>query len=93
MALNDEKVAKYLRMSNLSSSSVLNHLRLWILQLEEHHEKVIADMETEDDYQSGYLHGLNHGIEHLRGQIAFIESQIKWTGELLEAQGLDLEGE
>lgn len=90
---NDKQVQEYLRMSNAASSSVLNHLRLWILQLEEHHEEILKDVQTEDQYQSGYIHGLNHGIEHLRGQIAFIESQIKWTSELLAAQGVDETGE
>lgn len=80
-------------MSNLASSSVLNHLRLWILQLEEHHEGILEDVQTEDPYQSGYIHGLNHGIEHLREQVAFVESQIKWTSELLSAQKLDETGE
>lgn len=78
-----------LRMSHSASSSVLNHLRLWILQLEEHHEDILRDIQTEDQYQSGYIHGLNHGIEHLRGQVAHVESQIKWTSELLSAQEVD----
>lgn len=93
MSNNDKQVREYLRMSNLASSSVLNHLRLWILQLEEHHEKILEDVQTEDPYQSGYIHGLNHGLEYLRGQIGTIESQIKWTSELLSAQGVDGTGE
>jgi len=87
--MTDDKVQEYLRMSHSASSSVLNHLRLWILQLEEHHETILKDMHTEDQYQSGYIHGLNHGIEHLRGQVAYVESQIKWTSELLSARGVD----
>lgn len=86
---NDKQVREYLRMSNAASSSVLNHLRLWILQLEQHHEEILKDVQTEDPYQSGYIHGLNHGLEHLRGQIASVESQIKWTTELLAAQEVD----
>lgn len=81
--------ADSLRMSNLANKSVLNHLRLWILQLEEHHEEILKDVQTEDQYQSGYIHGLNRGIEHLRGQVAHVESQIKWASELLEAQQVD----
>lgn len=84
--------ADALRMSNMASKSVLNHLRLWILQLEEHHEEILKDVQTEDQYQSGYIHGLNRGIEHLRGQVAHVESQIKWTSELLEAQKVDEKG-
>jgi peptide methionine sulfoxide reductase MsrB len=80
-------------MSHSASSSVLNHLRLWVLQLEEHHEAILKDMETEDPYQSGYIHGLNHGIEHLRSQVAHVESQIKWASELLAAQEVDGTGE
>ena len=76
-------------MLHSTSSSVHNHLRLWILQLEEHHEAILKDVQTEDPYQSGYIHGLNHGIEHLRGQVAGIESQIKWVSELLSAQEVD----
>lgn len=86
-------VTEYYRTTHAASASVLNHLKLWILQLEEHHEAILGDVETEDQYQSGYIHGLNHGIEHLRGQIAYLESQIKWTAELLEAQGVDGTGE
>lgn len=86
MASEDPMVHNYLRMSNAASSSVLNHLRLWLLQLEAHHEDILKDVKTEDPYQSGYIHGLNHGLEYLRGQVPFIESQIKWTTELLEAQ-------
>ena len=93
MSVNDKQVHEYLRMSNAASASVLNHLRLWILQLEQHHEDILADVRTEDQYQSGYIHGLNHGLEYLRGQIASIESQIKWTSELLSAQGVDEPGE
>jgi hypothetical protein len=89
VSINDKQVQDYLRMSNSASSSVLNHLRLWLLQLEEHHENILRDVRTEDQYQSGYIHGLNHGIEHLREQVPFIESQIKWTSELLAAQEVD----
>lgn len=91
--MDDKKMQNYLLMSNQASSSVLNHLRLWLLQLEEHHENILKDVKTEDQYQSGYIHGLNHGIEYLREQVPFIESQIKWTSELLEAQGVDEQGE
>lgn len=90
---DDKGVQDYLRMSHSASSSVLNHLRLWILQLEEHHEEILKDIQTEDQYQSGYIHGLNRGIEHLRGQVSYIESQIKWTSELLLAQKVDEQGE
>jgi hypothetical protein len=89
MPTDDKKVREYLRMSNQANTSVLNHLRLWLLQLEEHHENILKDVQTEDPYQSGYIHGLNHGIEHLRGQVPFIESQIKWTTELLSSQEVD----
>ena len=93
MPKDNKDVHEYLRMSNVASSSVLNHLRLWILQLEEHHEAVLKDVKTEDPYQSGYIHGLNHALEHLRGQIGFTESQIKWTSELLAAREVDEQGE
>lgn len=80
MAKNETE--EYLRLSLIADKSVLNHLLLYALQLEEHHEDVLSRVDHEDDYQNGYIHGLTHALEYLRKQVKYTQSKITNTEEL-----------
>lgn len=49
----------------LGAKIARNNIVFWIMELQQRHDNARAQMEHEDDYQLGYLHGLTSAITFL----------------------------
>lgn len=66
---DDNYVNSIIQAAKIASAN-LTH---WTIELILIHDEAKSRMEHEDDYQNGYLHGLNTAIEYLRARLPEIE--------------------
>lgn len=66
---DDDYVNNIIEAARIASSN----LEYWVIELIVKHDQAKAQMTHPDDYQMGYLHGLNTAIEYLRDRLPEIE--------------------
>lgn len=66
---DDQYIENIIKATEIASAN----LKYWVIELVAMHDDAKTRMIHEDDYQNGYLHGLNTAIEHLRKQLPEIE--------------------
>lgn len=72
------------------------NITYWLMELEHRHDEIKDEIEHEDDYQNGYLHGMNSVIAYLKERMVDIDvhdkEMIKFLKELREEQEGDYNG-
>lgn len=82
---DDQYVRNVVRASEMAAAN----LEFWVIELIVKHDEAKEGMTHEDDYQNGYLHGLNTAIEFMRSKLPEIEQHKIEMQKLLKEKGTD----